>query len=350
MYKNRLVIVVSGILLLSLLALLGWFFDKPINNSTPKPPIAQVVQPPSVTSSPIAKPPVIATPTSLPPLAKSLQGTQVDGDIIIDGQKQLVVTEGLRRLFDYFLSAQGEESLQIISQRIREYIQSHTPEPAASQALVIYQQYLKYLQGIAAIEKKLSVSQLNTHTQDKLDILLIQQRQQAVKDLRQQFFDAKTRLAFFGQEDALDDYNLQVLTATQNPNLSMAARNEALKVARQSYIQSFTDSDTRQKMLEHDKLMALLNETEQLKKQGASEAELTAMRRKYVSEDAVQRLAAIDQSEAAFAQRAQHFAQQRAQILMQQGVTAAAQQAINDLQNQQFSDREQLRLDAFLKK
>jgi hypothetical protein len=40
-----------------------------------------------------------ASPTSLP---KSLQGTQVDGEIIIDENKQLVVTAGLRRLFDYF--------------------------------------------------------------------------------------------------------------------------------------------------------------------------------------------------------------------------------------------------------
>ena len=56
-------------------------------------------------------------PTSLATsLPKSLQGTQVDGEIIIDENKQLVVTAGLRRLFDYFLSAQGEEPLSQIEQ------------------------------------------------------------------------------------------------------------------------------------------------------------------------------------------------------------------------------------------
>src|SRR5699024_12676634 len=40
--------------------------------------------------------------TSLENLPRSLQGSEVDGEIIIDENKQLVVTEVLRRLFDYF--------------------------------------------------------------------------------------------------------------------------------------------------------------------------------------------------------------------------------------------------------
>ena len=72
--------------------------------------------------------------TGLENLPRSLQGTDVDGEIIIDENKQLVVTEGLRRLFDYFLSALGEEDEAVIYARVESYIRSHTPEPAASQA------------------------------------------------------------------------------------------------------------------------------------------------------------------------------------------------------------------------
>ena len=89
-------------------------------------------------------------PTSLP---KSLQGTQVDGEIIIDENKQLVVTAGLRRLFDYFLSAQGEEPLTQIEQRVIAYIREHTPEPAASQAVNIFQNYLTYLTAVSQLDK-----------------------------------------------------------------------------------------------------------------------------------------------------------------------------------------------------
>ena len=76
--------------------------------------------------------------TGLEKLPRSLQGTEVDGEIIIDENKQLVVTEGLRRLFDYFLSALGEEEEAVIYARVESYIRSHTPEPAASQAVTIF--------------------------------------------------------------------------------------------------------------------------------------------------------------------------------------------------------------------
>ncbi|WP_287045542.1 hypothetical protein [Psychrobacter sp.] len=80
--------------------------------------------------------------TGLEGLPRSLTGTQVDGEIIIDENKQLVVTEGLRRLFDYFLSALGEEDEAVIYARVESYIRHHTPEPAASQAVAIFDQYI----------------------------------------------------------------------------------------------------------------------------------------------------------------------------------------------------------------
>ena len=92
--------------------------------------------------------------TGLENLPRSLQGTEVDGEIIIDENKQLVVTEGLRRLFDYFLSALGEEDEAVIYARVESYIRSHTPEPAASQAMKIFDQYIAYLKAIPAIGKR----------------------------------------------------------------------------------------------------------------------------------------------------------------------------------------------------
>ena len=93
--------------------------------------------------------------TGLERLPASLKGTQVDGEIIIDENKQLVVTEGLRRLFDYFLSALGEENEAVIATRVERYIRHHTPEPAASQAVAIFGNYVAYLKALPDIEKTL---------------------------------------------------------------------------------------------------------------------------------------------------------------------------------------------------
>ena len=47
--------------------------------------------------------------TGLERMPRSLQGIDVDDGIIVDDNRQLVVMEGLRRLFDCFLSAMDEE-------------------------------------------------------------------------------------------------------------------------------------------------------------------------------------------------------------------------------------------------
>ena len=117
-------------------------------------------------------------PTSLP---KSLQGTQVDGEIIIDENKQLVVTAGLRRLFDYFLSAQGEEPLTQIEQRVIAYIREHTPEPAASQAVQIFQNYLTYLTAVSQLDKPKAQPNPNVSA---LDLSAIKNQLRAVQQLQ----------------------------------------------------------------------------------------------------------------------------------------------------------------------
>ena len=73
------------------------------------------------------------------------------------------------------------------------------------------------------------------------------------------------------------------------------------------------------------------------------------MRRQYIGEEAVQRLTELDRTEAAFEQRVIDFNRERQQILAQQGNTPQAQQAIQYLQQQRFSETEQLRLNAVAK-
>ena len=135
--------------------------------------------------------------TGLERLPRSLKGTQVDGEIIIDENKQLVVTEGLRRLFDYFLSAIGEEDEAVIFARVERYIRHHTPEPAASQAVAIFGNYVAYLKALPDIEKRYGNLQLQASKSGELDLNAIAQQKQDVANLRQQYFD-KTTIAAAG--------------------------------------------------------------------------------------------------------------------------------------------------------
>lgn len=279
-------------------------------------------------------------------LPKSLQDTQVDGEIIIDENKQLVVTSGLRRLFDYFLSAQGEQSLAQIEQNVISYITAHTPEPAASQAIGIFKNYLKYLTAVSQLDKQMGQTK---SASGQFDLTAIKQQLQSAQQLQAQYFDAKTREAFFGDEAALNDYTMQVVEANQNKQLTAQQRQALIDKAQNNYIGSFKDPAVQSQLRQQQNVEKLLQETQALKDQGASQAQINAVRSKYVSPEAVKRLEQLDQSEAEFAQRIDNYKAQRNQILASMGNTPQAQQQIQQLQQSLFNPQERLRLDVLAK-
>lgn len=278
--------------------------------------------------------------TGLESLPRSLQGTDVDGEIIIDENKQLVVTEGLRRLFDYFLSALGEEDEATIYARVESYIRHHTPEPAASQAVAIFNQYVAYLKAIPDIEKRYGNLQLQATKSGKLDLNAVAQQRQDVTQLRQQFFTQETIDAFFASEEEYDDYSMEMVRINQNEQLSEAQK----QAARQDYISRMPDNAIKANIEQQANLGELMARTEQMKAKGASPEALYNMRRELVGEAAAGRLAQVDQQDANFDQRFQQLQRQKQQILAQTTDKAQAQTQIIQLEKQLFNDAERKRL------
>ncbi len=352
---NWLIIVLASGIIALLIACILWLKPKDaVKTANPLPHDAASTMPSGVlpsnqtltNTSPItanATPLPISLATSLP---KSLQGTQVDGEIIIDENKQLVVTAGLRRLFDYFLSAQGEEPLSQIEQRVIAYIREHTPEPAASQAVQIFQNYLSYLTAVSQLDKPKAQQNPNVSA---LDLSAIKNQLRAVQQLQARYFDAKTREAFFGDEQALNDYNMTVVEANQNAQLSNDQRQAIIDKAQTAYIASVNDPNLQTKLTEQRNIDKLLAQTQQMQQQGATQSQINAMRSQYVSPEAVKRLEQLDQSEAAFAQRVATYQTQSNQILSKLGNGAQAQQQIVALQQTMFTPEERLRLDVLTK-
>ena len=281
--------------------------------------------------------------TGLENLPRSLQGTTVDGEIIIDENKRLVVTEGLRRLFDYFLSALGEEDEATINQRVESYIRHHTPEPAASQAIVIFNQYVNYLKQIKQIEQRYGNLQLQATQDGKLDLNMLAQRQQDIAKVRQQNFDQATITAFFGSDDTYDDYSISMLTIEQNEQLSTTQK----AAARQDYISRMPNNAIKANIEQQANLNELITRTEQMKAQGASAEALYNMRSKLVGAAAADRLATVDVEDANFDQRFDQYQAQRQSIVTQTSDNAQARVQITQLEQQLFSDAERKRLEAY---
>lgn len=278
--------------------------------------------------------------TGLERLPRSLKGTQVDGEIIIDENKQLVVTEGLRRLFDYFLSAIGEEDEAVIFARVESYIRHHTPEPAASQAVAIFGKYVAYLKALPEIEKRYGNLQLQATKNGELDLNAIAQQKQDVANLRQQYFDKTTIAAFFGASDSYDDYSIEMVRINQNQQMSEAQK----QAARQDYISRLPDSAIKTNIMQQANLGELMVRTEQMKAAGASPEALYNMRRELVGAPAAERLAQVDQQDADFDQRFKQYQAQKQQLLSQNADKAQAQTQIHQIEQQLFNETERKRL------
>ena len=285
--------------------------------------------------------------TGLENLPRSLQGTDIDGEIIIDENKRLVVTEGLRRLFDYFLSALGEENENTIYARVDSYIRSHTPEPAASQAVAIFEQYVAYLKGIPEIEKKYGNLQLQATQGGTLDLSVVAQQKQDLATLRQQHFDKETILAFFGAQDEYDDYSMEMVKINQNQQLSDSQK----EAAKQDYISRMPDNTTKDNLTQQANLNELMTRTEQMQAKGATAEELYNMRRELVGAPAAARLAQVDQADADFDQRFKQYQAQKQQLLNQNMDNAQtnqqAQAQINQIEQQLFNEAERKRLTGY---
>jgi len=280
--------------------------------------------------------------TGLENLPRSLKGTQIDGEIIIDEDKQLVVTEGLRRLFDYFLSALGEEEATIFA-RVESYIRYHTPEPAASQAVTIFNQYIAYLKALPEVEKRYGNLQLQATKSGQLDLNAVAQQEQDIANLRQQYFDKPTITAFFGAEDDYDNYSIEMVRIDQNKQMSDAQK----QAARQDYISRLPENATKANIMQQANISELMTRTEQMKDRGATPEELYNMRRELVGAPAAERLAQVDQEDANFDQRFTQYETQKNRLLSQGVDAAQAQIQINQLEQQLFNDTERKRLDGY---
>lgn len=278
--------------------------------------------------------------TGLERLPRSLQGTQIDGEIIIDENKQLVVTEGLRRLFDYFLSALGEEDEAVIYARVESYIRHHTPEPAASQAVAIFDQYITYLKAISEIEQRYGNLQLQAAKSGELDLNVVAQQKQDVAKLRQQYFTKETITAFFGAEEEYDDYSMEMVRINQNQQLTDVQK----EAARQNYISRMPDNALKAGITQQANLNELMNRTKQMQAKGATAQELYNMRRDLVGAPAAARLAQVDAEDANFAQRFDQYQAQKQRLLSQSADKTQAQTQINQIEQQLFSEAERKRL------
>jgi lipase chaperone LimK len=265
-------------------------------------------------------------------LPGSFAGTQVDGLFRVDEAGQLIVSQDIRRIFDYFLAAIGEEPARVSVERLQAYIRSQLQEPAREQALALLAQYLDYKRELVLLER--DWPQLAN-----LDAL--RQREATVQALRARLFSADARQAFFADEEAYNRFSLQRLAIQQDTELDDDAKARAVDRLRESLPPELQASLLPQ--LQHE----LRQRTAKLQAGGAGPEQVRQLRLQMVGAEATQRLEALDQQRQAWGRRLADYQQAKVKIEASRGLSPADKAvAIERLAAERFDERERLRLDA----
>jgi lipase chaperone LimK len=274
--------------------------------------------------------------TGLESLPRSLQGTDVDGELEVDAAGHLKITNGIRHVFDYFLSAVGEEPLDTVLARLRAYIRHKLPPVAAAEAEHILDGYIAYKRGLENIQ------QAQPGANGSIDIDAVRRQMEQVQALRTQYLSADVIAAFFGDEDAYDRYTLARLSLMQDKSLSATARAQQLAALQQQLPASLQAS--LQTINQYQNLEAL---TADWKKRGGSPQELRQIRESLVGPAAADRLEALDAQRSAWDQRMNSWLSQRAAILGNDSLSLDdRQRQVDDLRKSLFNDTEAVRVQA----
>jgi len=326
-------------LIVAALALTGWYLtgseSEPMpTQSSQNPPTVQPdarLTGPSTETAPsdlVGQSRPVPVPERMP---SSLAGTSVPGGWAqVDAAGDLVPTSALRQMFEYYLSALGEESLEQLVARIERTLLALS-EPARSQAMETLGAYLDY---------KLAISDLEAGygSPSELEATEMRRRMEEIQALRRTWLDSATAEAFFARDEAIDRFQVEKLRISQDASLSEAQRQRALEQAEEALPEPLRKArrETRR-----------FADYEQARLDFADDPEaLRDWRQKAFGAETAKRLEALEQEQARWDRRWQTYSDARDALLSSGLAGPELQGAIEHLRNQHFSEVERVRAQA----
>lgn len=269
--------------------------------------------------------------TGLEQLPASLQGTEVDGMLLADENGNIIINHDIRRVFDYFLSTLGDESLAQIEQRLRAHIQHQLPSNAAHQAEQLLGKYMAFNQALSKLELS-EESEPNT----LLETGVLGERLLSIQSLRREYLPVEVIDAFYTDDDALDQLALARIDIMQDNTLSEDERTKAL-----SDLEFSLPPHLHRVMSDLNKQQQLTTSTTRLRNNGGTDADLYQLRESFYGSGAAERLAVLDESRQQWQTRMTRWLQERNSLMAISGLdNTDRQQQIDRLRRDHFESAE----------
>jgi lipase chaperone LimK len=291
-----------------------------------KPTRTAAANPPALAGA-AASPSAPAPPATGP---TSLDGTDADGAVTADAAGRLVIDLELRRLFDHFLAASGEEPITAIRARIVAVLRARLPGAAAAEGTAILDRYLGYRDAARQLLASGSAPASATAALETVHDLRVHWLSPAVAKV---FFadEEAATLAALARHDVLADRALPVTERDQRLAEIDARTPPADLEARAAALAPVTE---------------LAQETA-LRRSGAGADQIAALRTAQLGPAAAARLAELDRSHAEWDARLAQFRAARAELRTDPRLDAAERhRRIDELTARSFTPAERNRVEA----
>ena len=293
---------------------------------------------------PVPPPPVasIGPVTRSAPFVRSMQDTLPDGNLQITpvgaaaGSYGALAYGELKRLFDYYLSAVGEQSIETITQQIRGELDRRLSPAQAQKAQRLLGLYIEFKRELVRVE---SQPQLVGN-----GLQAIRGRFMAMQDVRAKYFSAEETQGMFGFEDAYDMDAIARLEVSQNPTLSALQKKQQLAA-----LDATMPEQLRKERDATSMVVRLEQQAQELRAKGGSEDDVYRMRAKELDPQAAARLADVDREEAAWKGRIARYLEERSKLLQTQSNASESEReaSLAQLQQSAFNEAERPRLRAY---
>lgn len=270
-------------------------------------------------------------------LPTSLRNTPMPEHLDINDDGSLIINKKILHLFEFYLSAMGEESIEVIITRIKSNLREQLTAQALDEALHILEGYLQYRNEITALKQAYNQAiGANDYSLEHV----INARDELI-EARWRFLSKDVIAAFFAQEDDYENYMLGIASITKDNSLSKEQKDNAI---------SLLNTQAPSWLIEQQKSANQLNEYRQhhseLISQGASENEIRAFREQEFSIDASDRLSTLDAQRLLWQQRLSEYRVELATILAIEPDRQAQQAMVDELRSRHFNAQETRRVNA----
>ncbi len=271
------------------------------------------------------------------PIPESLSGLDHGVVLRVDKNGNLIIDRHIRDLFEFYLSAMGEESLDIILKRIQSQFYAQLSGDAIFQAKSLLKNYVDYRIELVTVNEGTELIDVNGLSQ----VALLKIQKNDIAQLRNKYFNSETYQAFFEKEDQMDEYMLSQLDIVNNPLLTKEQKQQEIEALQNTLPEE--EQLLRKKVSQHSDISAQVKE---MRSAGDSDEKVFQHRAQLLGESAAQNLAILDKKRDQWKNRLQHYAIERNAILASGLSDVDAKMAISDLIENNFSAREGLRVKA----